>query len=92
VSRRIALIVGTRPEAVKITLVARETTERPEALEGGRNRLVGRRREEVAQALIRAWAEEPYAGPLPASNPYGDGRAGERIAEVVAAATASFSA
>jgi UDP-N-acetylglucosamine 2-epimerase (non-hydrolysing) len=72
------------PSLGKIVLVARETTERPEALEGGRNRLVGRRRDEVAQALTRAWAEEPYAGPLPARNPYGDGRAGERIAEIVA--------
>ncbi|HWM93749.1 MAG TPA: UDP-N-acetylglucosamine 2-epimerase (non-hydrolyzing) [Thermoanaerobaculia bacterium] len=71
------------PSLGKIVLVARETTERPEALEGGRNRLVGRRREKVAEALAEAWAEEPYAGPLPAPNPYGDGRAGERIAEIL---------
>jgi UDP-N-acetylglucosamine 2-epimerase (non-hydrolysing) len=74
------------PSLGKTALVARETTERPEALEGGRNRLVGRQREEVAKALAEAWAEEPYAGPLPAPNPYGDGRAGERIAEIVAGA------
>lgn len=72
------------PSLGKIVLVARETTERPEALEGGRNRLVGRDRETVARALAEAWKEEPYAGPLPAPNPYGDGRAGERIAEILA--------
>ncbi len=71
------------PSLGKITLVARETTERPEALEGGRNRLVGRDRHRVAAALVDAWAEEPYDGPLPASNPYGDGKAGERIAEIL---------
>lgn len=71
------------PSLGKIVLVARETTERPEALEGGRNRLVGRDRETVARALAEAWKEEPYSGPLPAPNPYGDGRAGERIAEIL---------
>ncbi|MFL6289772.1 MAG: non-hydrolyzing UDP-N-acetylglucosamine 2-epimerase [Thermoanaerobaculia bacterium] len=71
------------PSLGKIVLVARETTERPEALKGGRNRLVGREREKVARALAEAWSEEPYAGPLPAPNPYGDGRAGERVAEIL---------
>lgn len=72
------------PSLGKVVLVARETTERPEALEGGRNRLVGRDRETVARALAEAWKEEPYAGPLPAPNPYGDGRTGGRIAEILA--------
>jgi UDP-N-acetylglucosamine 2-epimerase (non-hydrolysing) len=72
------------PSLGRIALVARETTERPEALEGGRNRLVGRDRGAVARALAEAWKEEPYSGPLPAPNPYGDGRAGERIAEILA--------
>lgn len=71
------------PSLGKIVLVARETTERPEALEGGRNRLVGRERVRVAEALAEAWREEPYTGPLPAPNPYGDGRAGERIAAIL---------
>jgi UDP-N-acetylglucosamine 2-epimerase (non-hydrolysing) len=72
------------PSLGKITLVARETTERPEALAGGRNRLAGRDRARVAEALAEAWREEPYHGPLPAPNPYGDGRAGERIAAILA--------
>jgi len=73
------------PSLGKTVLVARETTERPEALASGKNRLVGRDRERVARALAEAWAEEPYAGPLPAPNPYGDGQAGERIAEILRA-------
>jgi UDP-N-acetylglucosamine 2-epimerase (non-hydrolysing) len=71
------------PSLGKIVIVARETTERPEALAGGRNRLAGRDRERVARALADAWQEDPYTGPLPAPNPYGDGRAGERIAEIL---------
>lgn len=77
------------PSLGKITLVARETTERPEALAGGRNRLVGRDRGNVARALADAWQEEPWSGPLPAPNPYGDGRAGERIAEILEASLAA---
>jgi UDP-N-acetylglucosamine 2-epimerase (non-hydrolysing) len=73
------------PSLGKTVLVARETTERPEALAEGKNRLVGRDRGTVARALAEAWRQEPYRGPLPAPNPYGDGRAGERIAEILAA-------
>lgn len=72
------------PSLGKTVLVAREHTERPEALAGGRNRVVGRKRSRVRQALVEAWREPPYTGPLPAPNPYGDGRASERIARVLA--------
>ena len=71
------------PSLGKIVLIARETTERPEALAFGRSRLAGRTRKGVAEALAAAWREPPYAGPLPAENPYGDGRAAERIVEAV---------
>ncbi len=71
------------PSLGKVVLIARETTERPEALSGGRNRLVGRSRAGVREALAAAWREPPYDGPLPAENPYGDGRAAERIVEAV---------
>lgn len=71
------------PSLGKRVLVARETTERPEAVEAGINRLVGRGRNEIAAALAEAWREPPYEGPLPAPNPYGDGRAGERIAALL---------
>lgn len=71
------------PSLGKIVLIARETTERPEALAGGRSRLAGRTRAGVRDALAAAWREPPYAGPLPAPNPYGDGRAAERIVEAL---------
>jgi UDP-N-acetylglucosamine 2-epimerase (non-hydrolysing) len=67
----------------KRVLVARETTERAEALATDQARLVGRSTAGVRAALARAWQEPPYAGPLPAPNPYGDGHAAERIVEVL---------
>ena len=73
------------PSLGKRVLVARETTERPEAVTAGLNRLVGRDRRRVAAELAAAWAEPPYTGPLPAPNPYGDGRAAERIVDVLSA-------
>jgi len=72
------------PSLGKTVLVAREHTERPEALEGGRNRIVGRERAGVRKALLEAWHEPAYTGPCPAPNPYGDGRASERIAALLA--------
>ena len=72
------------PSLGKTVLVARDHTERPEALATGRNRVVGREREAVREALVSAWNEAPYSGPIPANNPYGDGHAGERIAQILA--------
>jgi UDP-N-acetylglucosamine 2-epimerase (non-hydrolysing) len=71
------------PSLGKRVLVARETTERPEAVESGWNRLVGRSQEGVLAALRTAWSEPQWTGTLPAPNPYGDGRAGERIASIL---------
>lgn len=71
------------PSLGKTVLVCRERTERPEALVDGRNRLVGRTRAGVRDALLEAWKEPQYSGALPAPNPYGDGMAGERIASIV---------
>jgi UDP-N-acetylglucosamine 2-epimerase (non-hydrolysing) len=71
------------PSLGKTVLVARETTERPEALASGKNRLAGRSREGIRDALAAAWKEPPYEGPLPAQNPYGDGHAAARIVEAI---------
>ena len=79
------------PSLGKIALVARDHTERPEALATGRNRMVGRERETVREALVSAWNEAPYGGPIPADNPYGDGHAGERIARILAQSLAGRS-
>ncbi len=74
------------PSLGKTVLIARETTERPEALAGGLNRLMGRKREEILTAIQKAWADPPYGGDLPAPNPYGDGHASDRIVDLVLAA------
>jgi UDP-N-acetylglucosamine 2-epimerase (non-hydrolysing) len=67
------------------TLVLREVTERPEGVEAGVAHLVG-----TDPQAILGKARELLAGPPPGDggegppNPYGDGRAGERIADIVA--------
>lgn len=71
------------PSLGKVVLVARDATERPEGLTAGRNRLVGRTPAGVLDALLTAWDEPPYAGPVPAPSPFGDGRAGVAIAEIL---------
>ena len=65
------------------TLVLREVTERPEAVQAGAATLVGTDTDRIlAEATVHlSGARE---GP-PASNPYGDGRAGERIADIILA-------
>lgn len=66
-------------------LVLRETTERPEGVDAGVARLVGTCRERIVAEASRllssdvAWLEMARA-----VNPYGDGRASERIAAVLA--------
>jgi UDP-N-acetylglucosamine 2-epimerase len=72
------------PSFGKPVLVARESTERPEATEGGLNRIVGRDRARVREALRSAWmAAHDRERITPLTNPYGDGRAGRRIASLL---------
>jgi UDP-N-acetylglucosamine 2-epimerase (non-hydrolysing) len=71
------------PSLGKRVLIARETTERAEAIAAGLSRLVGRSTDAVHRALLSAWHEPPYAGPLPAPNPYGDGDAAVRIVGIL---------
>ena len=78
---------GIQEEAPSLgvpVLVARETTERPEGVEGGRNQLVGTRTEVVQEAL-RVILAAPWERPcdLPRANPFGDGRAAERVLQAV---------
>jgi len=65
-------------------LVARKTTERPEAVDAGYNFLVGTDREAVLSAL-RRHLQRPSRRPgtPPLTNPYGDGRASDRIRRAV---------
>jgi len=72
------------PTFRKPVLVMRETTERPEALQAGTARLVGtesdRIYEEAARLLENTYA---YTQMQSAGNPYGDGKASDRILEFV---------
>ncbi|MDQ0061959.1 non-hydrolyzing UDP-N-acetylglucosamine 2-epimerase [Paenibacillus harenae] len=66
------------------TLVLRDTTERPEGIEAGTLELVGTDEETVygrAKALLND--SELYGRMSRAANPYGDGKASERIVEAI---------
>jgi UDP-N-acetylglucosamine 2-epimerase (non-hydrolysing) len=73
------------PSFHKPVLVLRDTTERPEVIECGAGRLVGtdavRIFEEAALLLSNV---EAYKQMSRAENPFGDGRAAERIVDVLA--------
>lgn len=65
----------------KPVLVMREETERPEGLQAGTLMLVGHSRERIVAAARRLLDDAgAYAAMAQARNPYGDGRAAERIA------------
>jgi len=72
------------PSLGKPVVVMRETTERPEAVEAGTVLLAGSSRERIVHAVSRLLADpRHYAAMSRAINPYGDGRAGPRIAEAI---------
>jgi UDP-N-acetylglucosamine 2-epimerase (non-hydrolysing) len=72
------------PSLDKPMLVLRETTERPEVIALGAARLVGTARETIVHEAVRL-LEDPVAYEEMASveNPYGDGRASQRIAQAI---------
>lgn len=65
-------------------LVVRETTERPEGIEAGVTRLVGTQTEKIVAAATEL-LENPTAYQAMATgvNPYGDGRAAERVVQAL---------
>ncbi len=73
------------PSLGKPVLVLRGKTERPEAILAGTNRLVGTSEQRIVQETVRL-LDDPHAYQKMARchNPYGDGRASERIAGVLA--------
>jgi UDP-N-acetylglucosamine 2-epimerase (non-hydrolysing) len=79
---------GLQEEAVGIgkpVLILRETTERSEGVAAGTARLVGCDRSEIAWWAARLLHDESsYAAMAQATSPYGDGTAGEQIAELLA--------
>jgi len=73
------------PGLGKPVLVMRDTTERPEGVQAGTVRLVGPFHEPIVRNVSEL-LENPqaHASMAHASNPYGDGRAAERIIESIA--------
>ena len=72
------------PSLGKPVLVMRETTERPEAVDAGTVRLVGTRKEAIVSEAQRLLQDrDEYQRISQAHNPYGDGRATERIIEAI---------
>ncbi len=65
--------------------VLRNVTERPEGLESGSLILLGNEPELVRQRLLQLLADDDrLAAMRSAPNPYGDGQAGQRVAQAVA--------
>lgn len=75
------------PSLGKPVLVMRETTERPEGIEAGTARLVGTDKNRIVSEIFSLLDDEDaYNAMARAHNPFGDGRAAERIAEIIARA------
>lgn len=84
--QRAALILsdsgGVQEEAPSVgtrVLVMRKVTERPEAVESGWAQLVGASRKEIVKRASEWLGSRPANLPQPAPNPFGDGKASERI-------------
>lgn len=72
------------PSLGKPVLVMRDTTERPEGIAAGTLRLVGTQEEVIYQSFKELLEnKEAYAAMSRAANPYGDGLASRRIADIL---------
>lgn len=75
------------PSLGKPVLVMRETTERPEGIAAGTARLVGTDKNRIVSEIFSLLDDKAaYNAMSRAHNPFGDGKAAERIAEIVARA------
>lgn len=73
------------PALGKPVLVLRNETERPEAVQLGVAKLIGTERGQVIEEVSRLLTDEvAYAAMAKGVSPYGDGKAAERIARLVA--------
>lgn len=78
---------GVQEEAPALglpVLVLRRTTERPEGVTAGTAKLVGTHRADIVrEASLLLGNQDAYNAMSHAANPYGDGKAGERIAQAI---------
>ena len=73
------------PSLGKPVLVLRDTTERPEGVAAGTLKLVGTEVDNVRAEMIRLLEDEKaYTEMANAKNPYGDGKAADRIMDAIA--------
>ncbi|MDT9605065.1 non-hydrolyzing UDP-N-acetylglucosamine 2-epimerase [Lactobacillus johnsonii] len=73
------------PSLGKPVLVLRDTTERPEGVAAGTLKLVGTEVDKVRTEMIRLLEDETaYDEMANAKNPYGDGKASDRIMDAIA--------
>lgn len=72
------------PSLGKPVLVLRDTTERPEGVKAGTLKLVGTDEETIYNEFMKLlYDKDEYAKMSKASNPYGDGLASKRIADLL---------
>lgn len=72
------------PSLGKPVLVLRETTERPEAIEVGTAKLVGTNKDIIIKETINLLSDKSaYLEMSTKANPYGDGKAAERIISII---------
>jgi UDP-N-acetylglucosamine 2-epimerase (non-hydrolysing) len=78
---------GVQEEAPSLgvpVLVLRDTTERPEGIEAGTLKLAGNEEQPIYEMATELLTDRvAYETMAKASNPYGDGRASERICEAI---------
>jgi len=78
---------GVQEEAPSLgipVLVLRRTTERPEGVTAGTASLIGTERADIVEAASQLLSDQSaYDAMSHAANPYGDGQAGERIAQAI---------
>lgn len=77
---------GIQEEAVSLgrpLLLARDTTERPEGIESGFVTLVGRNEEKIFDAIRNSIEGRSNRLDLPQKNPFGDGNASKKIADIL---------
>jgi UDP-N-acetylglucosamine 2-epimerase (non-hydrolysing) len=73
------------PALGKPVLVMRETTERPEGVTAGTAKLIGTQKERIVSEIFTLLDDEQtYSAMARAHNPFGDGKASQRIAEIIA--------
>ena len=73
------------PSLGKPVLVMRETTERPEGVQAGTAKLVGADRDRIVREVLGLLDDDAaYQAMARAHNPFGDGKAAERIADIIA--------